>query len=112
MHVHTVRKPVRPVASCRKKNGEMLELFKCKNFFPRRGVCGYLQRILLVLTAIDLEERQTPCSNSPFSAAGGKAFGVEFHTLRITKSKICSVVEQHNVATSNLSRRGLSSGIP
>lgn len=54
----------------------MLELFKCKNFFPLRGVCvGYPKHILPVLTAIDLAS-----SNSPFSGVRGKTFGAGFYT--------------------------------
>lgn len=46
------------------------------------------------------------------SVGRAKPLGLDFTPLRVTESKICSVVEQHNAAIHNLCHRDLSSGIP
>lgn len=62
--------------------------------------CLFLLLLILLL--------QTPLS----VVWRAKPLGWDFTPLKATESKVCSVVEQHDVPISNLHHRGLSSGIP
>lgn len=113
MHVHTLRKPVRAVASLQETEWENAEVVQTQRHLSSLAeVSVDAANTLCLFFATNLEKRQTPPSNSPFILLCAKPSGLDFTPLRITENKICSGVENHNVATSDLSHSGLYSGIP
>ena len=82
MHVHTLRKTVRPVGSLQEtewENAEVLEMPIHLSSLVEASVHA-LNTLCLSFTAISLEKRQESPSNSPFNAAECKAFEAAFHT--------------------------------
>lgn len=81
MHVHSLRKPVKPVASLQeieRENAKVVQTQRHLSSLTEVSVDAP-NTLCLSFTAIELEKRQAPHLKSPFNAAVCRAFGVGFH---------------------------------